>query len=93
MEQQAHVFYSGRVQGVGFRYTAKETAQRLDVAGWVRNLNDGRVELVAEGEEASVMDFLQQLESGPLCHYIEDCEVTWSNAVGSYNHFEIRSTA
>ena len=93
MKQQARVFYSGRVQGVGFRYTAKETAQRLDVAGWVRNLNDGRVELVAEGEESSVMDFLQQLESGSLRHYIEDCEVTWSNAMGSYSNFEIRSTA
>jgi acylphosphatase len=91
MKQQAHVWYSGRVQGVGFRYTARETAQRLkNLTGWVKNLQDGRVELVIEGEEASVMDFLEQMQSGPLRRYIEDAQVTWSNAVGSYRDFEIR---
>jgi acylphosphatase len=91
MKQQAHVWYSGRVQGIGFRHTARETAQRLkDLAGWVRNLEDGRVELVVEGEEALVRDFLEQMENGPLCRYIEDAEVTWSNAVGSHDSFDIR---
>ena len=52
------VFYSGRVQGVGFRYTATEIASRFRVTGWVRNLPDGRVELLAEGDSAEVSEFL-----------------------------------
>lgn len=53
-----HVHYAGRVQGVGFRYTAAEIAGRFAVAGWVKNLPDGRVELLAEGESAEVSAFL-----------------------------------
>lgn len=53
-----HVYYAGRVQGVGFRYTATEIAGRFAVAGWVKNLPDGRVEVLAEGESAEVSAFL-----------------------------------
>ncbi len=53
-----HVRYSGHVQGVGFRYTAQSLAARYPVAGYVRNLPDGDVELVAEGEPGSVNEFL-----------------------------------
>lgn len=52
------VFYSGRVQGVGFRYTTTEIARRFRVVGWVRNLSDGRVELWVEGDSAEVSEFL-----------------------------------
>jgi acylphosphatase len=52
------VYYSGIVQGVGFRYTAQSLARQFTVAGWVRNLPDGRVELLAEGEPAEVDGFL-----------------------------------
>src|SRR5207249_8898651 len=54
MRKRAHVFYAGRVQGVGFRYTAREVACGYEVTGFVRNLPDGRVEMVAEGEEEEV---------------------------------------
>lgn len=58
-EQRLHVFYSGRVQGVGFRHAVYTLAARLPVSGWVRNLPDGRVELVAEGPS----DSLHQLQT------------------------------
>ena len=54
MRKRAQVFYSGRVQGVGFRYSAREVACGCEVTGFVRNLPDGRVELVVEGEEAEI---------------------------------------
>jgi acylphosphatase len=53
------VYYSGQVQGVGFRFTARQLARGFDVAGYVRNLPDGRVELVAEGEPTEINRFLQ----------------------------------
>jgi len=56
--ERRRVYYSGRVQGVGFRFTAERLAQRFRVAGFVRNLDDGRVELLAEGEAAEVAAFL-----------------------------------
>ena len=65
-----HVRYAGRVQGVGFRYTAQQLAQGFAVAGHVRNLPDGNVELVAEGEAAEVEAFLQAL-GRRLAGYVE----------------------
>jgi acylphosphatase len=56
-----HVFYAGRVQGVGFRFTAQRIAQRFAVTGWVRNLPDGRVEMVVEGSDDEAEDFLNHL--------------------------------
>ncbi len=59
---QAHVFYSGTVQGVGFRYTTLELAMNAGLTGWVRNLPDGRVELLAEGEKADVDKLLRDID-------------------------------
>ena len=59
--QRARVYYSGHVQGVGFRYTTQSVARRFAVTGFVRNLPDGRVELVAEGEQREVEAFLAQV--------------------------------
>ncbi len=55
------VLFNGRVQGVGFRYTAKGVAGGFDVVGYVRNLPDGRVELVAEGEEAEINELIEEI--------------------------------
>lgn len=60
-----HGYVSGRVQGVSFRQYTSEQAERLDLAGWVRNLDDGRVELLFEGEEAAVHALAAWLEMGP----------------------------
>ena len=90
MKKRVHVFYSGRVQGVGFRMTAEETAQAFGVVGWVKNLRDGRVEMVAEAEEPILNRFLNAIHSGPMKNFIQQVDVSWSNAVGTFEEFEIR---
>ena len=90
MKKRVHVFYSGKVQGVGFRMTAEETAQSLGVVGWVKNLRGGRVELVAEAEEEVLQRFLNALRAGPMKNFIQQADVSWSNASDMFNEFEIR---
>ena len=68
------VYYSGRVQGVGFRFTAHRVSGGFDVAGSVRNLPDGRVELIAEGEPAELDAFLQAVRDS-MSHYIRDVAI------------------
>lgn len=66
------VFYDGRVQGVGFRYTVKSLATEFDVSGWVRNLSDGRVELLAVSADDDELDaFLQEILDSRLAHHIK----------------------
>ena len=66
---------SGHVQGVGFRFFAERAARRAGVRGWVRNLPDGRVETVAEGEEAAVKRYLEEIRKGPLGGRVADVRV------------------
>ena len=88
--KRVHVFYSGRVQGVGFRITAEETAQRLGIVGWVKNLRDGRVELVAEAEEPLLRQYLAEIRNGPMKNFIQQVEVSLSGASETFEDFEIR---
>ena len=90
MKKRVHVYYAGRVQGVGFRMTAEETAQRYGVVGWVKNLRDGRVEIVAEGDEAVLADFLDAIRFGPMKNFIQQADVSWSPASETFDQFEIR---
>jgi len=85
------ILYSGRVQGVGFRYNAKSVAMGYDVAGTVRNLSDGRVELVAEGERAELESFRQAVRDSGLERIIRDEAVTCEPARGGFRGFEIVS--
>ena len=71
MGKTVQVFYEGRVQGVGFRYGTRRVAAGFDVAGYVRNLPDGRVELVASGEPGEVDEFLQAWRDSELAGHIE----------------------
>jgi len=88
--KRAHVFYSGRVQGIVFRYTAQNIAENLGVYGWVKNLEDGRVEIVAEGEEKNLKEFLDKILKGPLGRYIKDMELSWETPTSEFNDFDVR---
>jgi acylphosphatase len=71
------VLYSGRVQGVGFRYTVKQIASGFDITGWVKNLPDGRVELQAMAHDAEELEaFLRDIEESNLGSHIKESEVT-----------------
>lgn len=76
MSTARHVFYEGRVQGVGFRYTVKTLARGFDVVGWVRNLPDGRVELQAGGDAGEVEDFLAAIRESAVAGHIQSEETT-----------------
>lgn len=86
MTKQVHVYYSGRVQGVGFRFTAQDLAGESGVLGRVRNLRDGRVELVAEAEEDILKDFLKRIDKY-FSAYIQDKDIQWQEATGEFREF------
>jgi len=77
------------VQGVGFRYTVREIAEDLDICGWAKNLDDGRVEVVAEAEEGILEDFLSRVRQH-FSRYISDTQREWQIASGEFKDFGIR---
>src|SRR5580765_1203273 len=89
--QRLHVFYTGSVQGVGFRYTVKSLARGFDVTGTVRNLPDGRVELIAEGTRAELDPFRRAILDSELGHFIRGEEPTWTQSKNEFRGFEIVS--
>ena len=90
MKQQRYVvYYSGRVQGVGFRYSVCRISSRFKVSGFVRNLTDGRVQLVAEGQADELVDFLQTIE-GEMAGYIKTRELDQQEPTGEFSEFGLR---
>jgi len=83
------IFYSGCVQGVGFRYTAKTVAAGYEVTGIVRNLPDQRVELVAEGGREELEAFRDAIRGAGLAGFIRDEQVNWADAQNEFRGFEI----
>ena len=81
--------YSGRVQGVGFRYAVKSLANGFEVTGTVRNLPDGRVELAAEGARAEVEAFLAGVRDSEVGRFIRQEQPQWSEAKNEFRGFEI----
>ena len=90
---RGHVFISGRVQGVSFRYAALRQAVRVGVTGFVRNLTDGRVELVCEGGAEGVRQMVDWCNAGPPGALIEDVVVAWEYPTGEFPSFEIGESA
>ncbi len=90
MKRHLHLLVSGRVQGVFFRYSARERAEELELTGYARNLSDGRVEIVAEGEEPGLKSLLAWAHQGPPGAYVTGVEVSWPPEKNSFPSFTIR---
>ncbi|GAB7008310.1 acylphosphatase [Halorubrum trueperi] len=86
---RAHVYVTGRVQGVYYRATTRDAAQEKDVDGWVRNLDDGRVEAVFEGPEDAVRELVAWCETGSRAAEVEDVSAEYEEPEG-LDGFEVR---
>lgn len=90
MRVRAHVFISGFVQGVFFRHVTRRIARRHNVTGWVRNLRDGRVEAVFEGEKKDVDSMVAFCHKGPSSATVTEVEVLWEKPTGEFKDFQVR---
>lgn len=86
-EVRATLRISGVVQGVGYRYFVRRTAEALGISGYVRNRFDGRVEVVAEGEKSAVSTLIDDLGAGPRYASVERVDVEWQEATGEFRGF------
>ncbi|MSU60989.1 MAG: acylphosphatase [Pedosphaera sp.] len=89
MRRRLHVLYGGHVQGVGFRYTTKSVATGFEVTGAVRNLPDGRVELLAEGAQDELEAFKLAIGDSGVGRLIRQEDVSWGEATGEFRGFAI----
>ncbi len=92
-DSRAHAYISGSVQGVSFRYYTYHEALKHGLRGWVRNLEDGRVEAVFEGEKAGIEQVLEWSQNGPPAAMVDSIEVDWNEPVDSLTSFNVRGTA
>ncbi len=90
MSIRAHLRISGRVQGVFFRDGTRDMATRLGLGGWVRNMPDGTVEAVFEGNEGRVKEAVEWCRNGPPHARVSDVRVEWERPAGEFSGFEIR---
>jgi acylphosphatase len=88
-DRRVHCSVTGIVQGVGFRYYTRDEALRLGLRGWVRNLDDGRVEVVAEGPEEALQQLVAWLGRGPRSARVDRVDTRWEAATGQYHDFRI----
>ena len=89
MPDRLQVLFSGHVQGIGFRYTVKQTALGFEVTGRVKNLADDRVELLVEGERKELEAFQAAIPEAGLRRFIRETQAEWSNGTGEFRGFEI----
>jgi len=87
--QKAHIFVSGFVQGVGFRAFVKKEAHKLSIKGWVKNLSDNRVEILAEGSKEEIEKLAMLCEKGPFLSEVKDVTVSWVDDSSKLTGFEI----
>ena len=89
MSKQIHCLVRGRVQGVFFRSSAQREAKRLGLTGWVKNLADGTVEIVAEGDDDALKEFLGWVQRGPPAARVERVDARWRGYTGDVPGFRI----
>lgn len=87
---RAHLYISGIVQGVFFRTNTQDIARSLNLIGWVRNLRDGRVEIIIEGQKDTIEQFIQWCHKGPPGATVDNVEIEWMNATNEFKDFETR---
>lgn len=87
---RAHIFISGRVQGVFFRDNTKKKARELELTGWVRNLPDGKVEIIVEGEKEKIQELIKWAKDGPPLASVRNLRVEWQDWQGEFTDFDIR---
>ncbi|MGQ9477862.1 MAG: acylphosphatase [Candidatus Bipolaricaulia bacterium] len=90
MNRRVHLLISGRVQGVFYRAHTRDEARLLGLKGWVRNLPDGRVEAVVEGEEEKIKRLIDWCHQGPPGAVVRGVEAHWEGFRGEFTDFEIR---
>ena len=90
MKARAHVFVTGRVQGVFFRSETRRNANRYDVKGWVRNLPDRSMEAVFEGEKDAVQTLIDFCKHGPSGAKVTSTDLTWEAYTGEFDSFKIK---
>ena len=89
MQARVHLMISGRVQGVGFRHCCVQVARQYGLRGWVRNSDDGCVEVMAEGEEASLEPFVRWCRRGPPSASVLACRESYAKPTGEFDAFEV----
>ncbi len=85
--KRIHAFVSGRVQGVFFRWETEKFASKLGLKGWAKNLRDGRVEVIAEGEEDKLKELIKYLHKGPTYARVTKVEVNWEKFRNEFDKF------
>ena len=90
IQKRIHIFIVGRVQGVFFRQSTKVMAIKNNVTGWVKNLIDGRVEIVAEGETQNIDNLIIWCKTGPANSRVDEFELLEENSTSEFKNFEVR---
>ncbi|MGC8594727.1 MAG: acylphosphatase [Candidatus Kryptoniota bacterium] len=88
-DRRAHIIVTGAVQGVGYRYFAYKHARAYNLKGYVKNLSDGRVEVVVEGNHGLIEEFIKELRRGPVSAHVTGVEVDWEIPTNEFSNFEI----
>jgi acylphosphatase len=89
MKARAHIFVTGRVQGVFFRDHTQKWASSLNLTGWVRNIGSGQVEALAEGDNEKIEELISKLNEGPPLAQVEKVDVNWEEYKGEFKDFRV----
>lgn len=87
--KQVHIFITGSVQGVGFRFFIKSHARQFSIVGWAANTEDGKVEAVLQGSEENIIDLIEKCKKGPFLAEVKNIDVKWEDVVERYGDFQL----